>query len=351
MNRNLNNINWKQFKLKDIIVLDNNKNKVQVPTGSNINKNLLTKGTIPRITVKQFNNGIDDFYKDNVKGTRKYKNFISVSFLGNAFYHSYLATTDMKVHTLKLKGVKLNKYIALFFIAMLNNNIKNFSFGDQLSSTDIPLKKILLPTNSKGQPDYEFMEEYIKEKETKLKQEYKNFIQKRIKKLQSKVKPNKKYKPFLIYNIFETVQRGKRLIKGKQIKGKTPYISSTATNNGIDNFISNDKNIRKFKNCLSLANSGSVGTCFYEPFEFIASDHVTHLKGNFTKYTYLFLANMLNRLSEKYNFNREINDPRIQKEYILLPINSKNEPDYEYMNNYMLYLEQKKILEYLDFIK
>ena len=59
---------------------------------------------------------------------------------------------------------------------------------------------------------------------------------------------------------------------------------------------------------------------------------------------------MLNRLSEKYNFNREINDTRIQREKIFLPVLSSSEPDYKYMENYMKYLEQKKILEYLNYI-
>ena len=115
-------------------------------------------------------------------------------------------------------------------------------------------------------------------------------------------------------------------------------------------FISNARNVRKYDNCLSLANSGSVGACFYEPFEFIASDHVTALKGEYSKYTYLFIACMLNRLSGKYNFNREINDKRIKREKIYLPITLGGNPDYKYMEDYMRYLEQKKILQYLDYI-
>jgi len=44
---------------------------------------------------------------------------------------------------------------------------------------------------------------------------------------------------------------------------------------------------------------------------------------------------MLNRLSTKYNFNREINDKRIKREKILLPLNDKGEIDYEYMEQYV----------------
>jgi len=83
----------------------------------------------------------------------------------------------------------------------------------------------------------------------------------------------------------------------------------------------------------------------------VASDHVTHLKNdNFNEYIYLFISTMTNRLSGKYNFNREINDKRISREKILLPINSKNEPDYEYMKQYIINMKHKKINQYLKYL-
>ena len=114
------------------------------------------------------------------------------------------------------------------------------------------------------------------------------------------------------------------MIREKQSSGLVPYVSSTALNNGVDGFISNSERIRKFSYCLSLANSGSVGSAFYEPFEFIASDHVTHLKNeDYNSYQYLFLATLLRRLSQKYNFNREMTDQRIAREKILLPVDDE----------------------------
>ena len=93
-----------------------------------------------------------------------------------------------------------------------------------------------------------------------------------------------------------------------------PYISSSSLNNGVDNYICNKENVRIFKDCLTLANSGSVGTCFYQPFEFVASDHVTKLENNnFNKYIYLFISAILCKISTKYSFNREINNDRIKK--------------------------------------
>ncbi|WP_134391800.1 restriction endonuclease subunit S [Flavobacterium psychrophilum] len=156
------------------------------------------------------------------------------------------------------------------------------------------------------------------------------------------------WEEFNLNKIFTHIQRGKRLKKDDHKKGKIPYVSSTALNNGIDGFVGNTEKIRVFSNCLTIANSGSVGETFYQPFSVIASDHVTKLENKeLNSYTYLFISTVSKRLSEKYSFNREINDNRIQKEKILLPVNSKKEPDYEYMENYIKKIEFEKLNKYI----
>lgn len=158
------------------------------------------------------------------------------------------------------------------------------------------------------------------------------------------------WREFFVKDIFTKIQRGKRLIRENQTDGTTPYISSSALNNGVDNFIGNTDGVRIFNTCLSLANSGSVGACFYEPFEFVASDHITHLKNDaLNEYQYLFIAAMLNRLSEKYNFNREINDMRISREKVLLPVDENGEPHWSFMENYARNIVRKKYLFYLSY--
>ncbi|WP_303288246.1 N-6 DNA methylase [Marinobacter sp. SS8-8] len=161
----------------------------------------------------------------------------------------------------------------------------------------------------------------------------------------------KDWEEFFLKSIFKEVQRGKRLKKDNQVPGKMPYISSTSLNNGVDNFIGNNTGVRIFSDCLTVANSGSVGSSFYHPYSFVASDHVTHLANNeFSKYIYLFIAALTNRLSEKYNFNREINDKRISREKIMLPVTEEGEPDFEYMEQYMKNLVARKRIQYNTFL-
>ncbi len=150
----------------------------------------------------------------------------------------------------------------------------------------------------------------------------------------------KKTKNFLISEIFD-FQRGQRLIKRDQIKGDIPYISSTMLNNGVDNFIS-EKSLNKkskkhpkvYENCLTIANSGSVGSVFYHPYKFIASDHVTVLKLKEKELDYklaFFFKVILNQKASQFSYNREISNERMSVEKITLPsIDNKVDWDYIY---------------------
>jgi len=337
----LTNKNWKEFKVNNIFTIS---------TGSLIPKEVLKKGRIARLTATDNNNGIFDFYeKSEHKNYREISNFISISFLGSVFYHPYSASLDMKIHAVQIPNIELNRYIAEFLVFCFKRMTSNFSYGDQLSSTDLPKKKILLPINSKGEPDYDFMENYMRQKEMELLKQY----EKQVSDTES-VLPlsEKEWKEFKTTDIFNNIQRGRRLKKDDHKSGIMPYVSSTGINNGVDGFIGNKEDVRIFSNCLTIANSGSVGATFYQPFSFVASDHVTKLgNSNFNKHVYLFIANITTRFNEKYSFNREINDIRIKKEKILLPVNSQDQPDYIYMENYMKALESKKIKQYLEYKK
>ena len=84
-----------------------------------------------------------------------------------------------------------------------------------------------------------------------------------------------------------------------------------------------------------------MGSAFFHSYEFVASDHVTKLKREgLDKYAYLFMIPIINRLSEKYGFNREINDERIKREKIILPANEDGQPDFAFMSSFMQQVEQ-----------
>lgn len=327
-------------------------------TASGIDGNKLISGesqTIPYISRSDSMNGVKSFVSSKQK--QKYKidsgNCITIGLdTQTVFYQPHSFFTGQNIQVLRNK--ELSQELALFLVETIRKQMVKFNWGGNGATLGrLARLKIMLPVDKNGEPDFDYMESTIYELKKAKTIEYREFLKKELKSIRYVEIPKldeKDWAAFHIVELFDKVQRGKRLKTEDHIVGNTPYISSTAINNGVDNFIGNKKNVRRYTHCLSLANSGSVGSCFYEPFEFIASDHVTHLKKNgINKYQYLFLSVMLNRLSEKYNFNREINDTRIKTEVIVLPVDGNGAPDYSYMEQYIKNIFYTKAKEYLDF--
>ncbi|GHV40803.1 hypothetical protein FACS1894179_07940 [Bacteroidia bacterium] len=342
----LKNRAWKEFFIEDVF---------DIRSGKRLTKAMMTKGNTPFVGASDSNNGITE-WTSNVN-VSKDSNVLGVNYngsVGETFYHPYNALFSDDVKRFSIKGKEGNKYIYLFLKEIILKQKGKYEYGYKFNEKRMLRQMILLPVDSKEQPDYTFMEEYMQNLERKKIAEYQAFMVKNgggksliINELQ-----NKKWREFALTNIFMMIQRGKRLKTGDHIKGRIPYVSSTGINNGVDSFAGNRENVRIFNNCLTIANSGSVGATFYQPFRFIASDHVTKLSNNeFNKYVYLFISMVVSRLGEKYSFNRELNDDRIKKEKIMLPVTAQNEPDYEYMEQYMRVKEQEKLMRYVRYLE
>lgn len=337
----LNKKEWKTFRIYDVFNHVRGKRQVEISR---------KKGQIPYYSASQSNNGLTDFIS-NPKFTIDSQAIIYSTF-GDSYYvnKNFSASDEITI----LTTPKLSQNNSLFLCRAINQNKSKYSFGRKAFSNKIGKDNILLPVHE-DTIDWKYMEDYSESIIERKRDRYKKHIKLKLNNLKFKKIEriqDKQWKEFSLTDIFSFIQRGKRLTKVNQTKGYRPYISSTASNNGVDNFLSNDSKVRVFSNCITIANSGSVGASFYHPYEFVASDHVTHLKnGKLNEYIYLFISTMTNRFSEKYNFNREINDFRISREKILLPVNEENKPDYKFMEQYIINLKYKKIKQYLNFLE
>ncbi len=337
----LNDRKWKEFSIADIFV---------IKSGKRLTTADMDSGNLPFIGATELNNGVTNWI--NTPNETLDHNVLGVNYNGSvaeAFYHPYSCVFSDDVKRLHLKNADDGKYILLFCSMLIRKQKVKYTYGYKFNGNRMARQKILLPITDDGSPDYVFMEQYIREREDRLKQKYIDFVNAE---LETPPVPlvEKTWGVFYLKDLFCIIQRGKRLVREHQQAGTMPYVSSTAMNNGIDGFISTERTTREFSNCLTIANSGSVGSSFYQPSKFIASDHITHLKNDsYTMYVYLFIATMTKRMSEKYNFNREINDYRISREKILLPTTDKGSPDYAYMTEYakaIMFGKYKKYLEY-----
>lgn len=338
---------WGEFKISDIFNLES-ENSIS-------NSQNLSNGHYPLISARKMKNGVDSFID-----TEKVNNRHAITWnkqgdggAGLSFYQPTFFANKSTVFVLRPK-LNMTKNQMLFIIPLLNKYHDIFNHGYGLTRNRFDVLKIILPIDNEKNPDWDFMEDYIRNKINKIVEKYKKYSNHLISDASENEEDiiSKEWEEFPIKEIFSEIQRGKRLRKEDHISGKNPYISSSSLKNGVDNYICNEENVRIFQDCLTLANSGSVGTCFYQPFKFVASDHVTKLENNdFNKYIYLFISTILCRLSDKYSFNREINNKRLEKEKIILPVDDSGNPDYLFMENYMKQIEAEQINKYLEFIK
>lgn len=143
------------------------------------------------------------------------------------------------------------------------------------------------------------------------------------------------WKWFCISDLFEvSVSKDPNLQNSNP--GTTPYISSSAENNGVTGYV--DTEPSQPGNVLTIARNGSVGTTFYQETPFCASpDDIRILtpKFNMTKYSALFIKTVIELEKFKYAYGRKLGSSRIKRLRIRLPAVTDELPDFTFMENYI----------------
>lgn len=147
--------NWKEFKYEDIFDT--------IMIGKSIDLNKLEEGNINYVGRTEENNGITAKvakYNDQ----EPYKgNCITVPMVGNALKSTYQEDPFyVAQNILILRSRNLNKYNAMFFNAIIRMDEFRFCYGRTLSLDRFKALTVKLPATEDGQPDYQFMEDYIK---------------------------------------------------------------------------------------------------------------------------------------------------------------------------------------------
>ena len=228
-------------------------------------------------------------------------------------------------HVLVLKPKKeMSLEEKLFYCHVIKMNAYRYSYGRQANRT---LKNINLPPLpdwlKKYKIDYSPINTQIKHKELPFN--------------------TTKWKSFSIADYFE-IRAGKYHYPVEYQKGKTPYISATAENNGVGEYID-----------LNPEFSGNVITtekvkcsAFYQHDDFCATSDVNILtpKGfKLNKYIGMFLSTVIN-FNEKFrwNYGKQCRIQNMKKMFVKLPVDKNGNPDWDYMENYI------KSLPYSDLI-
>lgn len=149
---------WKEFLIRDVMKCSNCK-----PYHSSNLKFVDDKG-VAYVTRTERNNGLsglvdvnDDLYSINPANTISYGAETARFFYQNSPY-----ITGNKMYY--LYSDKMTRNIGLFFIVAIQNSLDGcFSYGNGAIPERVMRKSIMLPVTDTGEPDYQFMEDYIKE--------------------------------------------------------------------------------------------------------------------------------------------------------------------------------------------
>lgn len=118
-------------------------------------------GNCPFVSSTSKNNGVSNWL--DVEPIHR-GNTITVNYngsIGEAFYQPvpFWASDDVNV---LYSNFKLNPYIAMFLITMIKKEKYRFNFGRKWHSERMEKSKIRLPVDENGDPDWKFMENFIK---------------------------------------------------------------------------------------------------------------------------------------------------------------------------------------------
>ncbi|MDW8848870.1 restriction endonuclease subunit S [Flavobacterium sp. MMLR14_040] len=339
------NIRWGKFVINELFVVKIGKSI----DGNKVNKN---GGEVAYITRKESANGLDGFIDfDNAY----LNNEGPVITIGNEtaepFVQNYPFFTGTKVNILISKH-NVSKEVLLFISQCLKLHKSKYSYSYTINSTRLKRQIIQLPINSKNEPDYSFMEEYIRNKENEKILKVRNYVVQKIEQVKDfkevETLNKKEWGEFFIEDVFN-IKAGKRLTKADMHSGETPFIGASDSNNGITNFVSNN-NSSLDSNILGVNYNGSVVENFYHPYKAIFSDDVKRLslkevEGN--EFLYLFIKTSILNQKSKFQYAYKFNETRMLRQKLLFPINKKGHIDYDYMENYIKKIEYEKLTNYI----
>lgn len=119
------------------------------------------------------------------------------------------------------------------------------------------------------------------------------------------------------------------VLKLKEVgEGKYPYVTTQATNNGVEGLY----NCHTEDGKIITFDSAVIGYCAYQPLPFSASDHIEKMIPKFVmnKYIAIFLVIILNQEQYRYNYGRKCSQARMKKIKIKLPVKN-GKPDWTFM--------------------
>ena len=323
---------WKKFNYENFFEIATTNKKLT-------NKELSDNGNIPVYSSSTSNNGLFGYTENEPEYIISEEIPMYVIFGDHTksmfiVKNNFCVMDNVKVLIPKIK----NDSCIRFITTVWKESIPNIGYARHWAvarESQIPL-----PAKVNGEPDWEFMEEYMKKTQKKAKDTI-NLL-KVLNRTNTKCNVEG-WKTFSLYELFEANNTGNILARDViDGTGETPYVTASGINNGVVAHIDASKYSLIKGNCILVG--GKTFTLTYQSDDFVSNDSHNfemHIKNyEIGMLEYLFLISVIrSAFSKKYYWGDAVTKDKLLNEKILLPTLNDN-PNWEYMRQYM-----KKILE------
>lgn len=350
---------WKEFRIGDLFSVETCKG---VDAGSLcLNKNYSENTPYEFIGRTNDNYGLQGYIGDLGFPVNNSET-ITISQVGTIVAQIRTSEYYTSQNIFKLTPLKFepNQWNLLFIVTLLNKMLLKYTgYASYPTQKSLKNEFILLPSKN-DEPDWDFMEEFIKEIEEKYIKNVDKYNQENIDKALSvtgltmvdldddlKVKPADRYEEFRVGDLFDAflgiVTPNEMLLK----KGKFPVITGVTENNGINGYFNEFIANHIYSNMITVSNRGVYsGTAYYHNYEFILGSNVIALKPlsfKMTKNIALFIMTLINKLHYG-GYDNYPTKSSILEDAILLPVIDEDTPDFDYMEK-AIYIYIKKVIK------
>ena len=326
---------WGEFRLGDLWDVQNTwvygKNKKWVET------EILNSESIPVISGITDNNGVYYWTNDITLKSECFEDCLTITtrgeYSGTLKYHK--GKFVLANNILAMPMPNLSEYACKFLIVVINalgyGGYSNYPTKNTLEN-DI----IKLPIDSKGNPDWQYMEDYMRNIEVRVSDSLSKLAS--VQKVENSKINIRSWRKFELRKLFGDCKKGSRLVQAERIDGDVPLVTAGYENVGITSNIGNT-NMEVFKDCISI---DMFGNCFYRDYKFNADDNVLIFAENIkNKYVSMYIAGVVGKAVSGYDYTNQYRINNYNRQEIKLPTTSSGEPDWQYMEEYMKNIESK----------
>ena len=290
-------------------------------------------------------------------------NTISVSQVGTitAQYRDFPYYTSQNIT--KLSADFLNRQIGLYICSAINQWLRGAQFEGYhtLKMADLKKQQLILPVTSSGTPDFEYMEERIRELEEERIRELEAYLkvtglsdatltkadQDALDKMNMGGVKQAKFKVGSLFDIHPTkaYKMTNRLLMDSE--GTIPVLTNTSANNGIGGY--SKLKPTEEQPIITFSDTTTGGdTLFIQTRPFIGYSHVqgmypiTEHKWTVKEMLY-FVSSLRQAAGDGWSYANKFTRDKVSKIDMLLPVTSSGDIDFDFMETYITAIEKQSI--------